>query len=655
MKLKNFILFGALCSVLSLFASCEEVEHLGLPRITISTDEMTFDIDGGEQELTITTTRAWKVETDADWVVVSPESGAPALNSETVTVTALRNDGMNREAKLKVTIGMISKYLTVQQAGPQGSADALIVYGNDFDKEKATQGTSGWPYLDSNASLWDNKKGTGADAVTYEFGGKMSVRTSGKLSNDASGYSHYAGSGMNKVFFGAATSIIKIMNIALPGTSNYTLSFGGQKYLQGSDSNFSFDEFKVYLSNDGSKWTPVTMAFPAGSDIDGDWNLATADITLPAGTSTLHMAFVSTASSAYSLDDVLLSLSEVAGQAIDFTAGVEIGGTTGGTTGGGNSGSTSGSTAPANAIFYESFATSKGNFTLNEVNVPSGLTAVWEYSSSYTCMKATGYVNATTENLASESWLISPEIDLTSQTAAYLTFEHAGGYFGTASEEATLWISKNGGEWTQLTIAAADYPTSWSFVSAGNWDLKSYLGSKIKVAFKYKSTTAKAGTWEIRNVAVIAGTVQVAPEPVVPDVPTGENIVITTNSSLTWTSDSHATYGEGFTTTSNGVKMAFYKHKSTTALSVDNQFKSDHTRIYKGSALVITLENGKPFKYIAIKATGSDYSKPFTVVSGAGTVTQNGTELIWSGDHASPFVAELTGGQIRMKEITIVY
>ena len=138
-------------------------------------------------------------------------------------------------------------------------------------------------------------------------------------------------------------------------------------------------------------------------------------------------------------------------------------------------------------------------------------------------------------------------------------------------------------------------------------------------------------------------------------MPEGETCTITTNSGLTWTSDSHATYGDGFTVTSNGVKLAFYKHTSTTDLNATNQFKSDHTRIYKGSALVVSLENGKPIKYILIKATGSDYSKEFTVVSGKGTVAKNGTELIWAGEHESPFIAELTGGQIRMKEITIVY
>lgn len=322
--------------------SCEQIEQfLGEPAITIGENEMNFGVEGGEATFTLNSTRDWKVENDVDWVIVSPESGSASAEDQTITVTVLANSSLDRSADLKFTIGMISKYLTVNQEGPSGSADALIVYNNDFDVEKALN-NNGWPYLDTNTNLWDNKKGTGASAVTYAYGGKMSVRTSGKLSNDTGGYSHYAGSGMNKVFFGAATSTFMINNIAIGNSTNFTLSYGGQKYLQGADSNYSFDEMKVYLSNDGKKWALVNMAFPSGADIDGDWNLATADVTVPAGTSTLSIAFVCTASSAYSIDDVLLQLSDKAGQNIDFSTGITIDGTTSGGNSGDNTGGSTG-------------------------------------------------------------------------------------------------------------------------------------------------------------------------------------------------------------------------------------------------------------------------------------------------------------------------
>lgn len=167
-----------------------------------------------------------------------------------------------------------------------------------------------------------------------------------------------------------------------------------------------------------------------------------------------------------------------------------------------------GSEVPDEILFYEPFKSSIGDFTIKDVKVPEQLGFVWEHSAQYTCMKATAYETSTTKNYESESWLISPEIDLTSVADATLTFEHAGGYFGTATEEATLWVSKEEGKWDQLIIEKGNYPTSWNFISAGTWSLKSYAGSKIKIAFKYSSTATKAGTWEVRNVKIIPGSVE---------------------------------------------------------------------------------------------------------------------------------------------------
>ena len=336
MKLRN--LFLSVCSALAVFASCEQKEDLGTPSITLSTDELSFDADGGDQTFTLEASRDWEVQNVPEWVAVSPEEGLASGKPQTVTVSVLKNVDYDRTVDLKFSIGTKSKYLTVAQAGPQGSADALVVYSNDFDIVKA-QNNSGWPYLDSNTNLWDNKKGTGAETVVYEYGGKMSVRTSGKLSNDNSGYSHYAGSGSNKVFFGAAPSTFKITKITLNGTStNFKLTYGGQKYLQDGDSNFSFEEFKVYVSNDSQKWVELNDSFPEDADVNGDWNLATADFTVPAGTTELGLAFVATCGSAYSIDDVNLVIGTQEGQVIDFATGTTLDGTvSGGTTGGGAS------------------------------------------------------------------------------------------------------------------------------------------------------------------------------------------------------------------------------------------------------------------------------------------------------------------------------
>lgn len=193
------------------------------------------------------------------------------------------------------------------------------VYFNDFDKE-AAQNSNGWPYADSFDGC-RNDQGTGASTVTFS-GYNTSVRTSG--SSDQ--HSDYDGSGMNNIFFGQDNAYFRVNNITLDGTTaNYTLSFGSEKYLQNQDSMFSPDEFKVYLSNDGTKWVEIEYAFPEGFK-DGTWDLASSTFTLPSGTTSLYIHFTASVASAYRIDDLSLVPSETAGTSIDFSQGIELGG-----------------------------------------------------------------------------------------------------------------------------------------------------------------------------------------------------------------------------------------------------------------------------------------------------------------------------------------
>ncbi|MBP1637859.1 MAG: hypothetical protein H6Q18_648 [Bacteroidetes bacterium] len=152
-------------------------------------------------------------------------------------------------------------------------------------------------------------------------------------------------------------------------------------------------------------------------------------------------------------------------------------------------------------IYQQTFASGLGDFTAQSV---SG-NQVWANDGTYVMM--TGYSNST--NYANEDWLISPEIDLTKVTAANLSFQHVVRYFTNLKDEATVWISTDyadglpsTGTWTQLkTQPFIDY-SSWNFVPSGEISLTAYAGKKVHIAFKYVSTAAKAGTWEIQNVVV---------------------------------------------------------------------------------------------------------------------------------------------------------
>lgn len=339
MKLRNFI-YGLIA--VAGFAACQpEDTNLGVPDIEVSAEEMSFDAAGGEQTLTVTATRDWMVDSDYDWVVVSPESGKASSAAQTVTVTVLENTGMDRTADLKFTIGMKSRYLTVSQAGPGGSADALVVYSNDFDKTKAEKGSNGWAtYLDSFEG-WLNATGSGVETVTYGFD-RMTARTNSG-NGSAGSYSDYVAlgaSGMNYLWFGSGTPYFAVKNITLPeGKTNFTLSFGTERYLyEATDNTFNWNEFKAYISADGKKWVRLACDFAGGILPNGRWDLAMSTFTVPAGTSSLYVYFVSSLGSAYALDDLKLVQSAEAGKTVDFASGeeFEVGdNTTGGNTGGG--------------------------------------------------------------------------------------------------------------------------------------------------------------------------------------------------------------------------------------------------------------------------------------------------------------------------------
>lgn len=168
-------------------------------------------------------------------------------------------------------------------------------------------------------------------------------------------------------------------------------------------------------------------------------------------------------------------------------------------------------------VLDESFATGQGSFTIDNKQLPNGEGSfVWNHGSfnDDKFMKASAYIGGT--KYASESWLVSPPVDLTQATTATLTFDHAHNYAGTAEEEFTLWATETSADnWQQLTIDK--YGSGFKFTTA-TIDLSAYAGKTIKFAFKYISTTDAAGTWEIKNVKVVAngeggGTVDPEPEP----------------------------------------------------------------------------------------------------------------------------------------------
>lgn len=341
MKFKA-LLFAAVAAVIS-FTSCEELGGLmggqgGLPSIEFvdfEGEEITFGADGGERQISFLANRNWTIEEDASWIEVAPKEGEPSENAQTVLIKVVKNEldkddptaGFDRDAEVRFTVGAKSLYLTVKQDGPQGSTEALVVYYNNFDKEKAEKTDDKWQtYLDSYEG-WKNATGTGVETVTYDFTSMTARTNSGNGS--AGTYSDYkdkGASGMNYLWMGSGKPYFAVRNITLPAEKvNYTISFGTERYLyEAKDNTFSWEEFKAYVSIDGTKWSVLACEFAGGKLPNGRWDLASATIKVPAGTEKLHLYFISNLGSAYALDDIKVEESLSEGVAIDFSTGVVI-------------------------------------------------------------------------------------------------------------------------------------------------------------------------------------------------------------------------------------------------------------------------------------------------------------------------------------------
>ena len=149
-------------------------------------------------------------------------------------------------------------------------------------------------------------------------------------------------------------------------------------------------------------------------------------------------------------------------------------------------------TKAAQALPYsESFESNSGlgdNFTTSGDPYP-----YWAYSAGDSSMKGNSG-----SKIDSESWLISPVVDLRDVDNASLTYsEKKNSYL--LKKHIGLKVRRVGGEWEDVSITL---PTSNSLFNNKTIALTKYAGSKIQFAFIYKSTTTDYGCWFIKSVNV---------------------------------------------------------------------------------------------------------------------------------------------------------
>ena len=190
-----------------------------------------------------------------------------------------------------------------------------------------------------------------------------------------------------------------------------------------------------------------------------------------------------------------------------------------GGTGGGNGGSTDGGNDGNDDVeiidgwkiyLNENFDGTTMKFTTYEGvgNYP------WTLNSQYKYAVATSYVSSSKTNNNAESWLLSPFFNFSNDSVATVSFDYVIRYCesGKAAEHHTLMICNDfdgdveNATWEAIEFGATENTTDWTLTKTGDITIpQKYMGEKaVTLAFFYKGTETKAGTFEIDNVIVKA-------------------------------------------------------------------------------------------------------------------------------------------------------
>ena len=138
----------------------------------------------------------------------------------------------------------------------------------------------------------------------------------------------------------------------------------------------------------------------------------------------------------------------------------------------------------------------------------------WTLNSQYKYAIATSYVSSSKTNNDAESWLLSPVFDFSNDSVATVSFEYVIRYCqsGKAAEHHSVMISCDfdgdveKATWESIDFGATENTTDWTLTKTDDIAIpQKYMGEKaVTIAFFYKGTSTKAGTFEIDNVIVKA-------------------------------------------------------------------------------------------------------------------------------------------------------
>ena len=176
---------------------------------------------------------------------------------------------------------------------------------------------------------------------------------------------------------------------------------------------------------------------------------------------------------------------------------------------------------PGEAIFSADFSSSLSGFT--SVATSGSLSWYNDYSSAM----VTGFQDfngdGQKENQAGVTYLVSPSIDLSQITEAYISINMAINYErADINTNNAVLISKNyagdanSATWTQLTYNADGLNSSFTFREKEMNIPAEFMGGNVTIALRHTCTDSQSSTWEVKSLQVVEGVAGEEPEVPVP-------------------------------------------------------------------------------------------------------------------------------------------
>ncbi|MCD8281767.1 MAG: hypothetical protein LUC22_00760 [Prevotella sp.] len=166
---------------------------------------------------------------------------------------------------------------------------------------------------------------------------------------------------------------------------------------------------------------------------------------------------------------------------------------------------TYGSSTTGDYYLNEKFSSGFGSFTVQTV---TGTSWIIDYSTA----TGTGYDSTSGSTTESQSYLISPAVDLTDAEQVYLQFDYIYRYGTRSGAVDKVYITSNyTGDatttaWTDITGTLTE-GADWTTFSTYAVDIPSeFIGQSNVVVALYFACTTSSATWEVKNLIMADGT-----------------------------------------------------------------------------------------------------------------------------------------------------